>query len=111
MRISTRRNLGLLGAAVLVGGCAGLTAPSRSDLLRGVMSSTVQIRVEKGPGVRRSASGVAVAVDRDRARTWVVTARHALEPEDQELVVLAGPDRARPRRARVLALSPDADLA
>jgi serine protease Do len=75
------------------------------------MGPTVQIRVERGPSTRRTASGVAVAVDQERARTWIVTARHALEPEGHEVVVMAGTDRSRPRQARVLARSPEADLA
>jgi len=108
----TRSRLAALGTAIILGGCAsGEPAPNRGDLLRRVMGPTVQIRVERGSGVRRAASGVAVAVDQERARTWIVTARHALEPEGQELVVVTGPDRSRPRRARLLALSPDADLA
>jgi serine protease Do len=112
MRISTSRKFALLGVAISVGACAsGQPAPSRGELLRRVMGPTVQIRVERGPSTRRTASGVAVAVDQERARTWIVTARHALEPEGHEVVVMTGTDRSRPRRARVLAVSPDADLA
>jgi two-component system, NtrC family, response regulator AtoC len=112
MRISTSRKFALLGVAISVGACAsGQPAPSRGELLQRVMGPTVQIRVERGPSTRRTASGVAVAVDQERARTWIVTARHALEPEGHEVVVMAGTDRSRPRQARVLARSPEADLA
>jgi len=98
--------------AIILGACAsGPPAASRGDLVRRVMGSTVQIRVEGSAGVRRAASGVAVAVDQERGRTWIITARHSLEPEGESLVVAAGADRSRSRRARVLALSPEADLA
>ena len=102
----------VLGLAVVVTVCAGSTLPSSRDVaLRLITGATVSLRVEREPGSRRSGSGVAIAVDRGRARTWIVTSRHLFERQDTGPVLVTGASQARPLVARVVSLSPDADLA
>ena len=79
--------------------------------LRLITGATVSLRLERDPGTRRSASGVAIAVDRDRARTWIVTSRHVFERPIPGPVLVTGAGHARPLVARVVGLSPDVDLA
>ena len=64
--------------------------------LRLITGATVSLRVEREPGTRRSGSGVAIAVDRGRARTWIVTSRHLFERPDAGPVLVTGsrPDAA-----------------
>jgi hypothetical protein len=99
-----------LGLTVLVVGCAGTGAlASRDAALRLMTAATVGLRVERDASARRSASGVAIAVDRERGRTWIVSSRHAFDRGDSVLVTGSG--RARALVGRVVALSADADLA
>ena len=101
-----------LGLVFLAAGCAGSTALSSRDVaLRLITGATVSLRVEREPGTRRSASGVAIAVDRERARTWIVTSRHLFERADAGPVLVTAASRTRPLVARVVGLSPDVDLA
>jgi serine protease Do len=101
-----------LGLALLAAGCASSAALSSRDVaLRLITSATVSLRLDREPGMRRSASGVAIAVDRERARTWIVTSRHLFERVDAGPVLVTGAGRARPLAARVVGLSPDVDLA
>ena len=66
MRRRVEVTTALLTATMLVGasGCAtSARAPARSELLRGVLPSTVQLLAERPGGGRRGASGVVVAAD------------------------------------------------
>jgi hypothetical protein len=101
-----------VGLSVLVGGCAATGAlVGRETALRLMTGATVGLRMERESSARRSASGVAIAVDRERGRTWIVSSRHAFERADGGAVLVTGSGRARPLVARVVALSADVDLA
>ena len=101
-----------LGLVLLAAGCASSAAlSSRDTALRLITSATVSLRVEREPSARRAASGVAIAVDRERGRTWIVTSRHVFDRADPGPVLVTGAGSGRPLVARVVALSPDADLA
>jgi S1-C subfamily serine protease len=101
-----------MGLALLAAGCAGVIgAQGRDEALRLITGATVSLRIERDPGTRRAASGVAVAVDRQAARTWIVTARHPFERVDAGPVAVTRASSGKPLVGRVVALSPDADLA
>lgn len=101
----------LLAALVLVASGCATARPSSDAALRLITGATVSLRVEREPGTRRSATGVAVAVDRDRARTWIVTSRHLFDRADAGPVLVTGAGHPRPLVARVVGLSADVDLA
>ncbi len=107
----TRRIARLAALAVLAAGCASAAPPERGLLLRRLVASTVQLRAEREGGVRRSASGVVVASDPARARSWVLTTRHFVEPEAAQQVYLTVPGRRERWRGRVAAVSREEDLA
>jgi hypothetical protein len=102
--------LAALVLALAAAGCA--TAPPSPDAaLRLITGATVSLRLERDSATRRSASGVAVAVDRERRRTWIVTSRHVFERAEAGPVLVTGGGLARPLAARVVGLSSDVDLA
>jgi S1-C subfamily serine protease len=109
--LGVRAKLVLLSLTI-AGGCAGaMGPPSRDEALRLITGATVSLRIERDPGARRAASGVAVAVDRRAARTWIVSARHAFDRADSGPVLVTRTGQGQPLVGRVVALSPDADLA
>jgi hypothetical protein len=73
-----RRGLALLALAVAGTGCASSppAVQDRTDLIRRILASSVQLRSERDGGVRRAASGVVVATDPASRRAWIVTVRH-----------------------------------
>lgn len=104
-----RRLLALAAGAALAAGCAS-TAADRTPIMRQVLASTVQLGAEREGGGRRWASGVVVGSD-EAGRSWVLTTRHFLEPAvGQKLFALVPGVKGR-IQARVVATSPDSDLA
>jgi serine protease Do len=78
-----RGRRGLVWAALLLtaAGCTSITpAVDRTELIRRILASTVQLRSEREGGARRAASGVVVATDPSSRRAWIVTVRHFLGP-------------------------------
>jgi S1-C subfamily serine protease len=102
-----------LGALVVVGvSCVSPTrAPDRSALIRGILASTVQLRSEREGAIRRAASGVVVAVDLRSQRTWIVTARHFVDPSPPQNIYVRLPGRISVVPATLAFVSPDRDLA
>jgi S1-C subfamily serine protease len=74
----------LIALALAAAGCSSIpTAASpgdRTELIRRILASTVQLRSEREGGARRAASGVCVATDPATRRAWIVTVRHFLGP-------------------------------
>ena len=107
-----RRALGVAALTVLTFGCAssGLLQ-TRDEVIRKILPSTVQLRGEREGGVRRAASGVVVAADPATRRSWIVTARHFVDPPVTQQIHLTVPGRKDRPKVAVLARSPDADLA
>ena len=104
--------LAFVGAAVaLTGGCATSNRSARDEVLRQIVPSTVQLRCEREGGTRRAASGVVVARDGSTRRTWIITARHFLEPLAPQRLSVTAPGRKQPVAARLLKVSERADLA
>ena len=106
--------LALTGLVLAVGSCTSAAAPpvqDRSQLIRGILASTVQLRSEHEAGISRAASGVVVATHFASRRMWIATARHFLEPNrPQQLYVrLAGHTTMAP--ATIAFVSGDRDLA
>ena len=109
-----RRMLAVAALAVAGGGCVSTAAPSSSDrgeLIRRILASTVQLRAEREGGVRRAASGVVVAIDRSSRRTWIVTAKHLVEPPGRQEVYVRLPGHRSVVRAAVAFVSREHDLA
>jgi serine protease Do len=110
-----RRGLALVALVVAAGGCASASrAPDRSDLIRRILPSIVQLRSERVGGIHRAASGVVVATDRGSRRAWIVTVRHFVTPFAQQKISVQRPgqDTARPAIIRsVSAEDFDLDLA
>jgi S1-C subfamily serine protease len=104
-----RRLLALAAAAAVAAGCAS-TAADRTPIIRQALASTVQLGAEREGGGRRWASGVVVGSE-EAGRSWVLTTRHFLEPPvGQRLFAFVPGVRGR-IQARVVATSPDSDLA
>ncbi len=107
-----RRALTLAALALTGVGCVSPSpAPDRSELIRGILASTVQLRSERDGGLRRAASGVVVAVHAGSQRTWIVTARHFVDPSPPEHIYVRLPGRMTVVPAVVAFVSPDRDLA
>jgi S1-C subfamily serine protease len=93
-------------------GCASLGASSeRSDVIRRILPSAVQLRTEREGGTRRAASGVVLAADSQSRRCWILTTRHFLDPAIRQDVFVATPTRKGRVKAVVTAVSQDIDLA
>jgi trypsin-like peptidase len=108
----TTAALALAAVPMLLSGCATFPRPQvRSEILRGVLPSTVQLLAERPGGGRRAASGVVLASDAVRGCTWVLTAGHfvaAPVPETIQIRTAGAKDRFR---ATVVRASSEADLA
>ncbi|MGH7278509.1 MAG: S1 family peptidase, partial [Candidatus Rokuibacteriota bacterium] len=103
------RRLVVLALAVLAAGCAPtLDAPVRADVMRSIVSSTVQLRLERA-GIRRAASGVVLAADPRTRQSWILTTRHFLAAwESQPVSLISGRTRTV---ASVTAVAGNVDLA
>src|SRR5262249_20824842 len=101
---------GVLG--LFLSACSALGGTSdRSDVLRRILPSAVQLRAEREGGGRRAASGVVLASDATSKRCWILTTRHLLDPSVRQDVFVASPTRKGRVKAVVKATSPDIDLA
>lgn len=101
----------VVATAALVGGCVSATPDDRNAVMRVITASTVQLRADRDGGGRRTASGVVVAADAARRRSWIVTARHFLDPGTRQKVSVSGVAGRARTVATVSALSDEADLA
>ncbi len=75
------------------------------------MASTVQLRSEREGGAQRAASGVVIASDRGSRRTWIVTARHFLDPPGAQRVYVRLPGHEDVVPGEIVLASRDHDLA
>jgi serine protease Do len=115
VRNGVRAGRGLLvvfALLALAAGCAtsGRTA-SRSDVIRQILPSTVQLRCERDGGDRRAGSGVVLARDSATRRTWIITTRHFLEPLAPQKVSVGFAGSKVRVAARVVSVSAGSDLA
>jgi len=103
----------LVAASVLTAAACASVAPvnDRGDVLRRIVPSTVQLRVEGANGARRAGSGVVVASDPASRRSWIVTTLHLLESTSDSLVYVSPTARASRLKGVVAARSADTDLA
>lgn len=107
-----RRVVGLLAVFLLVTGCASVVeVPDRSEVIRRILPSTVQLRAEREQGGRRAASGVVLASNPESGRSWILTTRHLLDPLGHQQIYVRTPQRKGRVKASVLAVSQDMDLA
>ena len=114
-----RRALAFGALALAAGGCASappvqVTPPpqAKSDLVRRLVESSVQLWSERADGGRRAASAVAVAADPATRRAWVVTALHFLEPRTQpQEIVARRPGRQGTVPVRIAHVDQASDLA
>ena len=107
-----RRALALAALALAGAGCASTPLPpERSELIRRILGSTVQLRSEREGGGRRAASGVVLAADPGSQRVWILTARHFLDPPHAQQVYVRLPGRDSVVRGEVAFVSTDLDLA
>jgi len=106
-----RLAFGVAVLTFLATGCASSgSLTTRDEVIRKILPSTVQLRCEREGGGRRSASGVVVASDAVTRRSWIVTARHFLEPPTTQQIHLTAPGRKDRTKLVVVASSPDADV-
>ena len=107
-----RRALAVVALVFIAAGCASApTATERGDLIRRILASTVQLRVEREGGGRRAASGVIVASDPASRRAWIITALHFVQPPLRQEVSVRLPGRTTSIKAAIASMSPDLDLA
>ena len=107
-----RRVLAAVALALAAASCASTPpAPVRSELIRVILASTVQLRVERAGGGRRVASGVVIAADPEGRRAWIATARHFVDPPLRQEVFVRRPGTSTSVKAGIAFLSPDLDLA
>lgn len=100
----------VMATIAVAGGCAtALPVADRSEVIRRILASTVQLRTERDGGGRRAGSGVVVGHAPDRA--FVLTTRHFLEPSIRQQVWVTLPGPGRRLRGDVTAVSEEADLA
>ena len=102
----------LSAVPALLAGCAETPRTQvRSEVLRGVVPSTVQLLAERISGGRRAASGVVLASDPVRGCTWVLTAGHFLAPPVPETIQIRTAGAKDRFRATVVRADGEADLA
>lgn len=107
-----RRVVGLLAVFLLVSGCASAAGvPDRSEVIRRILPSTVQLRAEREQGGRRAASGVVLASNPESGRSWILTTRHLLDPLGHQQIYVSTPQRKGRVKVSVLAVGQDMDLA
>ena len=102
-----------VGAALaLAPGCATQPKlPARSEVLRGVLPSAVQLLSERAGGGHRAASGVVVASDPVRRLTWVLTAGHFVASPAPETIYVRTTGTRDRFRATLVRADRDPDLA
>jgi serine protease Do len=87
-------------------GCASVASTGdRTELIRRMVASTVQLRSEREGGARRAASGVVIATDPAAKRAWIVTVRHFLGPSRPQEVSARRPGQTATMPASVFAVS------
>jgi S1-C subfamily serine protease len=103
----------LLPAVLILGaGCAASSrTSSRSEVLRGVLPSAVQLLAERSGGARRAASGVVLASDPAAVRTWVITAGHFVAPPIPETIYVRSTGARERHRATLVQSGREPDLA
>jgi S1-C subfamily serine protease len=102
----------LVGAALALSACATThRLPARSDVLRAVLPSAVQLLAERAGGGHRAASGVVVASDPARRLTWVLTAGHFVAAPAPETIYVRTTGTRDRLRATVVRTDRDPDLA
>jgi S1-C subfamily serine protease len=102
----------LAAAPMLLSGCATPSRPqARSEVLRGVLPSTVQLLAERPGGGRRAASGVVLASDPARGCTWVLTAGHFVAAPVPEIIQIRTAGTKDRFRATVVHANSETDLA
>lgn len=107
-----RRGLALLAIIPLAAGCVAAGGFSqRSEVIRRILPSTVQLSAEREGGGRRAASGVVLASDPASRRSWILTTRHFLDPPVRQHIRVGMAGQKRRATATVSAISADADLA
>ena len=106
-----KRQAAWLALGLVASACASAGTAERSDVLRRILPSTVQLRAEREGGARRAASGVVLAADQSSNRCWILTTRHFLDPSVRQEIFVATPTRKGRVKAGVRAVSPDLDLA
>lgn len=105
-----RRVIALVALALVTTGCA--SAPvDRSERIRQILKSTAQLRVDRGDGVRRAASGVVLATDPTTRRAWILTTRHFLDPPHAQQVYVRLPGRDTAVAGTIAFVSRDLDIA
>jgi len=98
--------------ALLASGCATTSRPpARSEVLRGVLPSTVQLLAERKGGGRRAASGVVLASDSARGCSWILTAGHFVAPPVPETIQVRMPGTHDRFPATVVRADGEVDLA
>jgi S1-C subfamily serine protease len=111
-RVEWRTALLCAGMLVLTAGCATLPRPpARSELLRSVLPSAVQLLAERPGGGRRAASGVVVASDPVHRRTWILTAGHFVAPPVPDAIYVRTTGARERFRATVVRADSESDLA
>jgi S1-C subfamily serine protease len=105
-----RSLLTILALVLVAGGCVTGRASSRSEVIRQIVPSTVQLRCERDGGGRRAASGVLLARDVATRRAWIITTRHFLEPLAPQTIYVHTARKA-PVAARLVTVSEGSDLA
>jgi S1-C subfamily serine protease len=104
-----RRGVGALLLVLAGAGCAPAASPAdRTEHVRRMVASTVQLRSEREGGARRAASGVVVATDPATKRAWIVTVRHFLGPSRPQEVSARRPGQTTTMPAAVFAVSDEA---
>jgi Trypsin-like peptidase domain len=103
----------LIGAVLaLAPGCA--TQPrlsARSEVLRSVLPSAVQLLSERAGGGHRAASGVVVASDPVQRLTWILTAGHFVASPAPEIIHVRTTSMRDRFRATIVRVDRDPDLA
>lgn len=102
----------LIALCLAAAGCASASGNTeRSDVMRRILPSAVQLRAEREGGVRRAASGVVLASDPGSNRCWILTTNHFLDPAVRQVVSVSSPTRKGRAKAEVKAVSQELDLA
>jgi hypothetical protein len=70
-----------------------------------------QIRPEREGGGRRAASGIVLTSTEKPARSWILTARHVLDPPTGQQILVSVPRRKETFPATLVAASSDVDAA
>ena len=93
-------------------GCAASLPRAKGEVIQRLLPSSVRVAAERGGAKVRSASGVVIHSAAGPDRSFVLTTRHTLQGlDDVELYVAAEGRAGSRRRATVVAVSAEADLA